>query len=305
MAACLGLVAPGLLLALPARAQHVTDGLFTTPSEWDTSRSSITTQSYSLAPNGSGGSKLYAEHVYPSNPADPNSYDMLYMMADYTGSAPGATAANSTFSFFFQESALYCQGDYLITFGPGGVTAYEQNYYNTVLLNPDGTFYTGADSGWGNLDPDDFAGGNIQGAVGYGASPNDSSSHLMAEFGIALFEPYDGTFWQGIISPSPPTFFSFSESSSGSDPVVAAGYVTLSRDGSTSVSLTDPSNPDHSVIGSDGNLALLPPGQNGQQVNSTPEGGSIALLVGGLSAFSIFRLRRNRPVPGKRTRDAA
>src|SRR5438132_931397 len=84
-----GAVAP--VHAQPPAGTHVTDGKFTTPNEWDTSRNTVTRVFFSQVADGSGGAWLYVEQGFSSRIAVGQPPDTLFLMYDYVKSTTDLT----------------------------------------------------------------------------------------------------------------------------------------------------------------------------------------------------------------------
>ena len=206
----------GFILASPAMAQpnpHVTDGKFSSPQEWDTSRPTVTTHFFSPAADGSGNAWLYVEHFRPpQNAASGSASDRLYLMYDYVGSPIGSTPANgSFFDVFFQVNGGKDPNDYLVHFDKNGFNALERPNGNVPHFNSDGSFDL-SDPGWNALTAQDLQLADFHAAEFFGPSPNLGADHLMGEFDLTVGEPSNGG--DGIYSPEP-AFWSASKGGSG------------------------------------------------------------------------------------------
>lgn len=263
----------GLVAALPVYSQHVTDGQFTGPVEWDTSRPTVTSHFFAPGSDGSGNAWLYTEHVTQAN------LDKLYLMYDYVGSSVGATAANSFFNVFFDVNGGPDPNAYLVHFDSTGFTSFERPLNSPAPIDSNNSFILGPGSGWVPLTPQDLSLASFQAAEMFGSSPNNPNNHLMAEFELTVGEPSNSG--KGIYSPDP-AFWSASEGGNDrTDPPISSGIFQLNPDGTTSV---DP------ILGPNGGPILIPT----QQGAETPEPGSMALLVGAGLSLSLFAFKRRR-----------
>jgi hypothetical protein len=184
-----------LLLAGPGRAQHVTDGVFTSGAEW--SGPFVVTAQFSTVQVGSqqnGGSTLYVERV-------PGVTDggILFLMYDFTNSpALGLNPGNSFFDVFFE---IPNEGeDYVVRILPGtdNFVAVEKANNTTSSQNPDGSFNL-SDPVWSPLSAADLAAAQFHTAIGFGPSPDLATSHLQAEFQLTVQKAGFGGFY----SPEP------------------------------------------------------------------------------------------------------
>ncbi len=161
---------------------HVTDGGFNltggSPTsegpEW--SGSNVVKTFFPVAPDGSGGAFLYVDQG-----AGPQ-LGTLFLMYDYVNGT--GSFANTFFDVFFQDRVD--NTDYGIRVQGTGFTAFEKPFGPPSGLNPDGSFDFSS-APWTALTTSDLTLANFHGAVGFGASPNDTiNSHLMAEFDLTI-----------------------------------------------------------------------------------------------------------------------
>ena len=233
---------------------HVTDGLFGV-GEWGAQDKHFFPV-VGTGPGAAGGAYLYAAQQ-GSN---------LYLMYDYVNSPsamPGGVPLNSFFDVFFQVPLdLH---DYLVRMTKNGAnnsfTAYEKPIGTVSSLTPDGSFNL-LDPVWVALSQADLQLAAFQAVIGFGASPDSLTPHLMAEFQLSV----DHTGQQGpagIYSPEP-AFWSASVGGKNiGDPPISSGIFTLNPDGSTTVV---------PVFG--------PNGAPAQQPQDVPEPGSLWLVLG-------------------------
>jgi hypothetical protein len=268
MAGCAAM-ALGLCLASPVRAQHLTDGSFSNPAEWDPLRPTVTKHFFAGAPDGSGNAYLYVEHQLGAK-------NLLYLMYDYVGSPPGSDATNSFFDVFFEVNGGPDPNDYIVHFDSGSFSAFERPHGDIPPFNPDGSFDISPGSGWDPLSPADLALARFSTSIGFGASPDQAANHLMAEFELSVGDATNGG--NGIYSPEP-AFWSASKGGANvGDPPISSAIFQLNPDGTTFV------------------LPQLGPNGGPIQIPSqaVPEAGAVAMLgCAGLS-LAVFAYRRKR-----------
>ncbi len=241
----------------PISAFSITvDGQFTDANEW----SDISSLSFISSPPNS---------LFQTTSGDPNANAFLY-----AGLAPGVSVV---------ENELYLMYDYLGRTDPNfaagefiadikfPITRQGVHIPITVQVRGDGsggaTFtVVQTSSGTPVLDTD------MEGAVGFGPSPESSSSHLLIELEVSLNIPdgfssvLPGTNGDGDYSPDP-AFWGASAAKDAGDPPITAALFTINPDGSTTVTND-----------------FLP----------LPEPSSIALGVVGMAALSLLLVRRRR-----------
>lgn len=271
---------------------HSTDGTFT-GDEWG----SDTNASKSFFPvvGNTGGAWLYVAQGSVLGQTG-----NLYLMYDWINSpnlGMNPTAVNTAFDVFFQVQG----NDYVAHFGttpdslsPTGfdqtaLTVYEKLDSIVSSLNPDGSLNL-SNPPWTLLNPPggpndpDFTNGQFQSVVGFGASPNSATDHLMGELQMTInTTPFTGLPSDGLYSPDP-AFWSASGSSPGGlavasilDPPISSGIFTLNPDGTTGL------NP---LFGPNGGPVLQP-----QDV--VPEPSSLVLCgVAGLSSLAGYARKR-------------
>src|SRR2546423_1464141 len=218
--------------------------------------------------NGSGGAYLYVEQ----------SGSTLFLMYDYVN---GNSSATPFFDVFFQDPPE--NTDYGVRISGNTISAFEKPFGPPSSLNPDGSFnFSGPP--WTPLDAADLALANFHGAVGFGASPNSLSAHLMAEFDLTINKG-GTTNPTGIYDPAPAFWSATCTRCSGSsaaaldDPPISSAIFQLNPDGSTTVT---------PVLGPGGG-----PIQQPVETAATPEPASLWLAAPFLGLFLVqYRLTR-------------
>lgn len=155
----------------PSAFDITTDGVFTTPVEW-----SDVVPAARLLPIG------IESFVYTA--VDPDK-DALYLMYDLPGSAPALPLGTSVGPVHFHNGGHLFEVFFVVGGPPPGIIVFKDG----VLLN---LFQ-------GNLEP------SMEGAVGFGTSPNSNDLHNMLELEV-LFDGSDGTLAghnHGQYSPDP------------------------------------------------------------------------------------------------------
>ncbi len=263
------LVPAGTARALLSANPHVTDGVFTGPQEWDTTRTTVTEFTFPVVGN-TGGANLFVEQAG----------GVLYLMYDYTNSAAlHLTPANATFDVFFQVPNDQPGGtDYVVSFTNSTFSAFEKPTTGPASpLNPDGSFNLNSPV-WTALSSDDLARAGFASAVGFGHDPATPSvpDHLLAEFQLTIQTASNP---DGFYDPSP-AFWSASASGGGlgvADPPISSAIFQLNPDGTTIVV---------PVLGPNGGPVLQP------QDAVTPEPSSVALVGVGVAILAVARRRR-------------
>jgi hypothetical protein len=202
----------------------------------------------------------------------------LYLAYDYV---QGTSAPTSTtfFDVFFEVTPQ--KTDYLVRITGTSFTAYEKPE-GTLAPTPGGNFDP-AHSPWTPLTASDLALAKFEGAIGFGTSPNSSTSHQIAEFQLTINNTGRSGGSSGIYDPSP-AFWSASTGGGGgggsSDPPISSAIFTLNPDGTTMVT---------PALGANGDPVLQP--------QNTPEPAS--LVLAGISLVSLvgygWAARRLRP----------
>lgn len=272
----------GAVLVSPANATIVISSIHNTNGQFDSHEwvgNNHATASFFPVVGNAGGAYLYVDQGIG------NQFGNLYLMYDYVNSpnlALNPTLVSTTFDVFFQVTTPTEANDYVAQFGttPDSKvpTGFDQTQFlvfekpqGTVSpvnlngsLNLSGAPWTLLNPTGGPNDPD-FAKGNFQAAVGFGASPNSSTSHLMGEFQLSidtsLFPGNSGPS-TGLYSPEPAFWSAGAFTSGGVDPPISSGIFTLNADGSTTV------NP---ALGPNGAPVLQPQ-------DAVPEPSSVVLL---------------------------
>ena len=223
----IGQLALTLTVALPslASAAHITDGIFTTPTEW--TGPNVNKHFFDPAAGGSGNAWLYAEQ----------SGGILFLMYDYVGNTAQQNS-NSFFNVFFQVGDT----DYGVHMTPNGFTTFEKPVNILSPLNPDGSFNFNT-SPWTAVSPADLALANFHAQLAMGTSVNLGTPHWMAEFDVTINTTKNGP-QNGLYSPNP-AFWSastgggFNAASLASDPPISSAIFTLDPGGNTITILPD------------------------------------------------------------------
>jgi hypothetical protein len=255
---------------------HTTDGLFnagtlpqTDGPEW--SGPNVVKTFFPVAPDGSGGAFLYVDQG-----AGPQ-LGTLFLMYDYVNG--NGSFVNTFFDVFFQDRVD--NTDYDIRVQGAGFTAFEKPFGPPSGLNPDGSFNFSS-APWTVLTTADLALANFHGAVGFGPSPNSSTSHLQAEFDLTINSAGSGT-PNGIYDPAPAFWSATCTNCAGlgvgtqGDPPITSGIFQLNPDGTTIVT---------PVLGASG-------GPLQQPNESAPEPASLLLVAPALALLFRKRHRLN------------
>jgi hypothetical protein len=219
---------------------HVVDGLFG-PDEWTVSatngapaRPTVAESAFKVggAPNAAF---LYVEQSNNGTPVSPggplgNRLDLMYDFVNGSAIAP--------FDVFFQVPST--NTDYAVHIVPSGpLTAFEKPAGTPSVLNPDGSLNLNSPP-WSPLGPNDpdLTLASFVGAVGFGASPNSTTLHSIAEFALSvdtsggqgppngLYSP-EPAFWSASTFPGAPT--------GASDPPISSAIFNLNPNGTTTV----------------------------------------------------------------------
>jgi hypothetical protein len=241
---------------------HNTDGAFD-PQEWNCAS---VAKDFFPQVGTAGGAFLYVDQGVGKD-------NFLYLMYDYVG----GVAPSSFFDVFFE---VVPDGHaYLVRIpSGGGLVAFERPIGSVAPLLPNGSFDTGAGSGWDPLSAADLSLAQFQGAVGFGPSPDDATPHPMAEFQLTIdrsggSNPAGGG--SGIYSPDPAFWGASEKSTGGADPPISSGIFSLNPNGTTTVT---------PILG--------PGGAPLQQGTVTPEPGTFLVFASGLLGALAFRRYR-------------
>jgi hypothetical protein len=277
--------------ALPCASTvpHCTDGTFSTPAEWDVSRSTVSKSIFAPVA-GAGGTALYAEQQG----------GVLYLM--YDRFAPPVLSLNPFFDVFFQVE----DEDYLVRitqFGISPLSVWVKPASIPSSINPGGSFNTGPP--WvllSTADPAEFALAQFIGAIGFGASPDNATIHTLAEFELTIDQTAFAAFaipppgpQPGIYDPAP----AFWGASTGNCEVFKVNDPFCP---------VNPSSPTIStssaefLLNPDGSTKVTPRlDSNGAPImqGNVPEPDSLLLFVLGLAALVATSRRRKGTHPGK------
>jgi hypothetical protein len=260
---------------------HVTDGAFTTPAEWDTSRATVSKSFFPVNADSSGGASVYVEQGFCGiNAAAAGGGgalgNTLFLMYDYWNSPnvfPNGVTGTSFFDIFFQVPS---EGeDYLMRIfaGTNNFEVYEKPEDQPSTFNADGSFNVNA-APWSSAD-DDIAAGKFETALGMGTSPDSSTPHMMAEFQLSIDNSPPGQPSDGLYSPDP-AFWSGGVNSGANDPPISSDIFHLNPDGTTTV--TPVTGPNGDPVQQD-------------NVTSVPEPSSL-LLFGSCAGLALLKLRK-------------
>jgi len=259
---------------------HAVDGAFTTASEWQGENVSRT---FFPVVGQTGGAFLYVEQGFAGEviPLQVQSPNTLFLMYDYVNSdAPGFSGTNASFDVFFEAPAGPDPADYLVRILPGvnNFSAFERPHGSPAPLGGDGSFDVGPGSGWTALGVADRELARFRTAIGFVASPDLSTPHLVAEFALSINNLASGREGlPGFYDPAP-AFWSASAKITG-DPPISSAIFQLNPSGSTVVV---------PALGSNGGPVSRP-----QDVTALPEPSSLLLLgSGGLLGLTALRRRR-------------
>ena len=257
---------------------HVTDGSFTSPTEWAGPNVS---KVFFPVVGQSGGAYLYVEQGFRQQQqplAGPNaialgSPDTLFLMYDYVNSnALGFNSGNAFFDVFFQVNRPVDPDDYLVRISASGFQAFERPSGSTPPTRPNGSFDIGSGSGWTPLDAADLALAGFHAAISQGSSPDLAAGHLMAEFDLSIDNsgPPGRNGNNGLYDPAP-AFWSASVGSVN-DPPISSAIFSLSPTGPTTVT---------PVLGPNGGPISVP-----QQVVPEPSTLLLAMLGLGVAGWN-------------------
>ena len=231
-AVALAMLAPsGAYGVIGVPSPHVTDGVFTGPAEWDTSRSTVSVFNFPVVGN-TGGANLFVEQTG----------GVLYLMYDYLNSASlGLNQSNfatqATFDVFFQVPNDQPGGtDYGVHIAGSGFSAYEKPTDGPASpLNPDGSLDFNSPI-WTALSSADLALANFHAALGFGHDPATPTvpDHVLAEFQLTIQSTGNP---DGFYDPAPAFWSASANGGTGPalDPPISSGIFQLNPDGTTLV----------------------------------------------------------------------
>jgi len=208
---CGTLLAVAVSTTVQAVPLHIVNGAFD-PDEWTVSatngapaRPTVTVTSFNV--DGPNGAYLFVEQA--NTPGDPVSAwgplgNELKLMYDFVNSGRG-NPFSTAFDVFFQVPPEHT--DYVAHITSFGLQVFQKPTGTVSLVNPDGSLNLHSPP-WRPADPNDLALAGFVGVIGFGASPNSGTLHLLAEFELSvsngvsdgLYSP-EPAFWSASTSP--------------------------------------------------------------------------------------------------------